>query len=157
MIDSGRRRSVLAHNGKSTRKEGITSSSSSMTFSAPSSEGCRCTDSSAGGMFTRIALEIQLSVRQQPKPRAGTGPSTTRRVQLLLHLHHLLRHLHSCASLRVQTQLLHPSLRRVPLQDQDLHPQRGVLRQPEVLLRGQESPVQADYRDADRSLAHHLA
>lgn len=157
MIASDPRRRDPAHKDKSTHKEGITSLNSSMTFSAPSSEGCRCTAISGEGMFTRIALEIQLSVRQQPKQGPGASPTPTRRFQLLLHLHHILRHLHTRASLRVQTQLLHRPLRGLPHQDQDLNPQCRVLRQPEVSLGGKESSIQAQCRDADRSLAHHLS
>lgn len=136
MIASDPRRSDPVHKDKSTRKEEITSSNSSTTYSAPSSEGCQCTATTVEGMFTRIALAIQLPVRQQPKQRPRPSPSPTRRFQLLLHLHHLLRHLHPRASLRVQTQLLHRPIRGLPHQDQDIHPQCRVLRQPEVSLGG---------------------
>jgi hypothetical protein len=115
----------------------ITSTNNLTTFSKHFSEECRCIDSVEANSTEGIDKLIKVPFQQF----RSSSTTATRRLQFLLHLHHLFRNLYHLTSLPKFPQLqLFAFLRTQDPQD---HPQAQcrVLRQSEVYGRGKEPRV----------------
>ncbi len=114
--------------------------SSMMIFLGPSLEECPCTATVEEQMFTRNSTIIKVFIRRQSTSTARLSPP--KRLWILCYLHYLFPYLYAWSTLRISPQLLHPTFRRIQIQNQDINIKCWILCESKILRISQKSLIQ---------------